>query len=250
LRGIPTGGIKYNKFSVFFQKQASKVDLRIGDLIELLEIPEKTIIKWIKEKNLPAYKINNEYKFSRAEIKDWILKNNINVSSKILDLNITNKPVNLLELIDKGGIFYNIEGKLVKEIIENAVNTIHTPSELDKNEIITSLLQREEMMPTAVGKGIAIPHARNPIIADVENESVSLCFLKDAIDYNAIDGLPVYILFIILSANPKRHLEILSKVSFLCQQNDFMEKLNSKTEENEILKYIGNKEAEWQKRKS
>jgi nitrogen PTS system EIIA component len=214
------------------------MELKLIDLMDILELSEKQVKKLIKEKNLPFYKIRNEYKFNKAEIYNWILKNNIKFSNKVLDLSLTNKPVIMIDLIKKGGIFYQIKGNSIGETIANSVNSINTPKEISKEKIITSLLEREEMMPTSVGNGIAIPHSRNPIITDVNNESISLCFLKEKIDFNAIDGIYVDTLFILLSANPKRHLEILSKIAYLCQQNDFMSLLKNKSQKNEILKYV------------
>jgi nitrogen PTS system EIIA component len=225
------------------------MDLKVDDLVKLLEVSDKQIIKWIKEKNLPSYKINNEYKFNKAEINDWILKNHIYVSNKILDLNLTNKPVVITELIKKGGIHYQIEGKNVKDIIKNSINSINTPPDLLKETIISSILEREQMMPTAFGHGIAFPHSRNPIITDVEYECISVCFLNQGIDFNSIDGDPVHTLFILLSANSKRHLEILSKLAFLCQQNAFLLLLRTKAQKSEIIKFIENIEIEWSKRK-
>jgi len=221
------------------------MDLKIKDIVELLNVPEKTIHQWIKEKNLPAYKIKNQYFFNKAEISEWILKNNIAVSSNILDLTLTNKPVSILELINKGGIYYDIKGSTVKEIITNVVSTINVPAGTTKEIVKTSLLQREEMMSTAVGHGIAFPHPRNPIISDVEGESVSLCFPVEQIDYNAIDSELVTVLFVIISSNSKRHLEILTKLSYLCRQQDFVRILKDRAKKEVINYYIELKEKEW-----
>ena len=62
------------------------MDLKMKDIIDLLEVPEKTIIQWINDKKMPSYKIKNQYFFNKAEVNEWILKNNIAVSEKILDL--------------------------------------------------------------------------------------------------------------------------------------------------------------------
>ncbi|OHD16864.1 MAG: hypothetical protein A2Y34_04690 [Spirochaetes bacterium GWC1_27_15] len=156
-------------------------------------------------------------------------------------------PVSLSNLIKKGGIFYNVMGNNPKELITNSINLINTPSNLSKEEIIYSLLQREDLMSTGIGKGIAIPHSRNPIIADIENECVALCFSENPIDYDAIDKIPVHSLFFVLSANPKRHLEILSKIVFLCQQEQFVFILDKKPTKESILDFIEKKESEWKK---
>jgi PTS system nitrogen regulatory IIA component len=116
---------------------------------------------------MPSYKIKNQYHFNKAEVNEWILKNNIAVSDKILDFNLTDRPVSLIDLIKKGDVHYCIMGSNVREVIDDVVNTIPIPKSTDKETVRSSLLLREEMMTTAVGNGIALPHPRNPIILDI-----------------------------------------------------------------------------------
>ncbi len=142
-------------------------------------------------------------------------------------------------------IYYDIKWSKVKEIITNVVSTINFPAGTTKEIVKTSLLQREEMMSTAVGHGIAFPHPRNPIISDVEGESISLCFPMNQIDYNAIDQELVSVLFVIISSNSKRHLEILTKLSYLCRQQDFISILKDKAKKEVILYTIEQKEKKW-----
>lgn len=224
------------------------MDLRIKDITALFDVPEKTIIQWIEQKKMPAHKIKNQYYFNKAEINEWILKNDVAVSEKILDLSLTNKPVSLIDLLKKGDVHYGITGKTVSEVIYSVVDIINIPKTTDKGTVLTSLLQREELMTTAVGRGIALPHPRNPIISDVDDESLSVCFLKNPVDFKALDGMPVEVLFVIISSNAKRHLEILSKISYLCKQEDFLQTLKDKPQKAIFLKYIKGIEKEWGKR--
>lgn len=221
------------------------MDLKMKDIIDLFDVPEKTILQWINEKKMPSYKIKNQYYFNKAEVNEWILRNDIAVSEKILDLALTNRPVSLIDLITRGDVYYDIEGKTVREVIDAVVNTIPIPKSTDKDTVRSSLLQREEMMTTAVGKGIALPHPRNPIISDIDEESVSICFLKNPIDYGALDSEPVQALFTIISSNAKRHLEILSKISFLCKQDDFLKTLKDKPKKEVLFYFIERVEKEW-----
>ena len=221
--------------------------LKIQDIAELLEVSENTIYKEIKESKIPVHKIGHQYRFNKEEINDWILKNRLNVSSKIIDLNVSKKPISLTDLIKKGGIFYNIRGNNIKEVISDAVNKINVPEEISKEEIISAFIQRENLGPTAIGNGIAIPHSRNPIITNAEDSCVSICFLEKELDYQSFDEKPIRMLFLVLSANAKRHLEILSKISYLCQKDSFISLLSINTEAEEIINFIANMELEWQK---
>jgi PTS system nitrogen regulatory IIA component len=222
------------------------MELKIKDIIDLLQVSEKTVYRWIKEKKIPCYRINHQYRFSRSEINEWILDSRIELASKLLNLSIANRPTNFTKLIVSGGIHYDIPGATVQEVLHNAIAAAPTPARISKEDIFAALLNREELMSTAIGRGIAIPHPRNPIITDIEDASVSLCFLQTPLDFGALDGLPVHTFFVLLTATPRRHLEVLSKISYLCQMDDFLRLLQQRASDAEIINFIQTKELAWQ----
>lgn len=208
------------------------------DVSEILKVPEREILKYIKEMGMPVHVINHQNMFNKEEIKEWVIKNGMTVSEKMLELSGTSRPVRISELIKNGAVLHNVTGRDPKELLADAVKRMKLPAEVKRADVLTSLIEREEMMPTAVGRGIAIPHPRNPIIADVDHESITVCFITPPSNYNSVDGKPVHTMFIILSANSKRHLEILSKLLFLCQQKEFIEMLESAKPFEEVMDYI------------
>ncbi len=224
------------------------MELKIKDIVELLQVNEKTVYRWIKDKKIPCYRINHQYRFNRAEINEWILSNKIELSSSLINLGLGDH--NLPRLLESGGIVASIVGDNVGEVITNAVELIPTPPGLKKEDIVLALMRREELMPTAVGKGIAIPHPRNPIVTDPKNASVSICYLERPADFHALDGEPVHTLFILFTATPRMHLEVLSKISHLCQNDLFLEKLRSRAPKDELIIFIREKEKEWRSKES
>jgi len=228
-------------------------DLKTENVMRLLSVSEEELMAMIREKNLPAYKIKNRYHFSLSELGEWILANRdlVHPAAEIYH-RLTKKKVSLISLLYQGGIYYDIPGITVEETIRNAVAAIRIPDDLNRDDVYTALMQREGMMSTAVGKGIAFPHPRCPIISDIDNESLSLCFLKEKVDCKAHDDEPVSVLFVIISSNPGSHLEILSKISFLCQHTDFIsllhksgDKESRQTYEESLREYIEKAEDDW-----
>ncbi len=224
------------------------MELKIKDIVGMLQVNEKTVYRWIKDKKIPCYRINHQYRFSRAEINEWILSNRIELSSSLINLGLKNH--NLPVLLERGGVYPGIDGSTVREILTDAVRKISTPPGLTKDDILLALLSREELMPTAIGNGIAIPHPHNPIVTDPNNASVSICYLKQPVDFDALDRQPVHTLFILFTATPRMHLEVLSKISHLCQNNTFLDMLKSRSSEEAILDFVRVKEKEWQKKET
>lgn len=221
------------------------MDLKIKDIVDLFQVTEKTVYRWIKDKKIPCYRINHQYRFNRAEINEWILGNKIELSSTLFELSIAGRPTVFTDLLRRGGIYSDVPGRTMKEVLHNAIALINTPPEISKEEIIAALLNREEMMSTAIGKGIAIPHPRNPMIANIEEARVAICFLREPVDFMALDAKPVHTLFVVLTSSPKRHLEVLSKISYLCRMESFVNLLERRAAAEEILTFVGEQEQEW-----
>lgn len=213
------------------------MDLKLKEVAKLLKVSEKTIYRWIKDEKIPYYRINHQYRFRSDEINQWAVSNKYEITG--IDVNTTfSDPISIAKSLKNGGIYYHIAQNNMSELLSNAVDLINIPRGLDKETILTHLIHREEMAPTAVGNGIAFPHSRTPIVADIASESISICFLDTPICDYALDGIPIHTIIIILSANQTRHLQLLSKLSFLCRQETFIALLEKQSLREKIISYI------------
>ena len=126
----------------------------------------------------------------------------------------------LSDAIKNGGIYYSVAGDNVESTLRAALNEMHNiPFDL-KDELFDKLMERENVLSTGVGNGIAIPHPR--MQSDkLENSMLSICFLENPIEYNALDNKPVSVLFILLCQSLEIHLHILSTLSFCLRNREF-----------------------------
>lgn len=151
----------------------------------------------------------------------------------------------LIELVERGGVFYNLSGSTPSEILAEAVSTIPVPEGIDRAKLLTAVLEREALMPTAVGDGIAFPHPRSPMIQDPNLQFVSVCFLMRPIDWRALDGKPVGTALMVFSASPRLHLQTLSRLNFLCRQASFRKLLQARASREELVEAIRTAELTW-----
>ena len=151
----------------------------------------------------------------------------------------------LVELIKRGGVFYNIPGAVPREVITELTGAVKLPQAVDKRHLLDAVLEREALMPTALGHGVALPHPRNPLITDVQEQLVALGFVKQPVDWQALDGEPVHTTLLIVSASAKLHLHTLSRINFFCQQKDFRSMLVNRAPREEIIEAIARVEADW-----
>jgi PTS system nitrogen regulatory IIA component len=220
------------------------MDLKVEDVARLLNVNEKTVSRWVKEGKLPAYTINSETKFSNLEIEEWVLsrqKEVLKESESKVDVQGRLQFL-LYRAIFKGGVYVDIEGATKKELIQNAMQTIANNFEWDAQVVTDLLLDREQLMSTAIGNGVAIPHTRDFFNKDPYDIVVTL-FLSTPIEYGALDKKPVHTLFFLFACDDKRHLNLLSKISHLTRDEQALKFLQSKPDQKSFLEYIKNWES-------
>ena len=211
----------------------------------MLKVSEKTVYRWVNDNLIPYYRINRQYRFNREEIKSWLLTSRIGQSEQVNTVIAAAETIDMVSCISRGGIFYRVSGGNVEEVIRNAVAILPVPPELERETVTYQLLQREAIISTGMGDGIAIPHPHVPLLSNIGHESISICFLEHPVDFKALDKVPVFVLFIVLSANQRRHLEMLTKISFLCRQAPFRGLLQRQALRHEIYDYVTLEQKKW-----
>jgi PTS system nitrogen regulatory IIA component len=214
------------------------MQLTVRDTSRLLNVSEKTIYRWVNAGILPAYRVNEQYRFNRAELLEWATSRRMNVSAAVFDEPESNStPIpGLAEALQVGGVFYRLGGTDKESVLRAVVEHLRLPEEVDREFLLRVLLAREALQSTGIGDGIAIPHVRNPIVLHVPRPMVTLCFLEQAIDFGALDGKPVYVLFSLISPTVRAHLRLLSRLSFALHDPGFKKAVTRQASREEILR--------------
>ncbi len=213
------------------------MQLGVRDVSKLLNVSEKTIYRWISQGVLPAYRINDQYRFNRAELLEWATSRRMNVSAEVFDEPESNAaPIpGLVESLQAGGIVYRLGGTDKESVLRALVENMRLPEEVDRDFLLRVLLAREALQSTGIGDGIAIPHVRNPIVLHVSRPMITLCFLEKPIDFGALDGKPVHVLFSLVSPTVRAHLRLLSRLSFALHDPVFKKAITQQASRDEIL---------------
>ena len=107
------------------------------------------------------------------------------------------------------------------------------------------VLEREALMPTSIGDGVAVPHPRNLIVTEDREQFAALAFLATPVDWNSLDGKPVSTLLLIVSASARQHLQMLAEITFFCRQEDFRRLLKEYSSREDLLCFIREAEKNW-----
>jgi nitrogen PTS system EIIA component len=192
------------------------MQIDVKEAARLLGISEKTVYRWVKKGDLPAYRVNDLYRFNRAELLEWATAKRVGVSPEIFgDGDASEEPLpGLEEAIRAGGIYYRVGGSSKADVLAAVVELMRLPDEVDRKFLLSVILARESLGSTGFGGGIAIPHVRNPIVLHIPRPTITLCFLETPVEFGAIDGLPVHTLFTMVSPTVRAHLHLLSRLTY------------------------------------
>lgn len=149
----------------------------------------------------------------------------------------------IVDLLKKDSIQLDAAPKNKAEAIEMLVDLqVKGGNIADREEYKKGILAREEMSSTAVGEGIAIPHAKSTA---VKAPSLAAMTVPNGVDYEAMDDEPSNLLFMIAAPNNGDvHLEVLSRLMTILMDEDFREKLINAKDKDEFLAIIDDMENE------
>ncbi|MEN6626367.1 MAG: PTS sugar transporter subunit IIA [Candidatus Sumerlaeia bacterium] len=217
------------------------MNLTLDDVIRLFGVSEKTIQRWIRAGGLPACRINQQYRFNRSDLLEWASVHQISIVP--VEDGRTAAASMLADALEAGGIHTHVPGTDKASVLATVVERLKLPEPVDRAGLLNILMTREEMGSTAIGDGIAIPHPRNPIVLGVPEPSVSLCLLEQPIEFGALDGRPVGVLFTLISPTVPAHLAMLSRLMFVLRDQALKELLQSQASADRILSEVRRVEA-------
>ncbi|MFP4056033.1 MAG: PTS sugar transporter subunit IIA [Candidatus Brocadiia bacterium] len=131
----------------------------------------------------------------------------------------------LSDLLDESAIKVGLESEDKEEVFAEMIELLVRAGRLaDRDAALGAILAREEMATTGIGNGVAVPHGKDP---SVQRLTAALGISKTGIEYDAADGAPVYVVFLVLAEanNPGPHVQCLGEIARLLQVPGFYDRL-------------------------
>ncbi len=149
---------------------------------------------------------------------------------------VTANMMGIHDLLQDGAVRVHIPGGSKTEVLNQLINLLEDhPEVTDFDGMRAGIMKRESMMSTGVGNGLALPHAKT---ASVKGMVAAFATTAEPVPYDAIDGMPVRMLFMMISTEraKSQHIKLLSRVSRLMNDAAFRERLLEAKRAEEILK--------------
>lgn len=191
--------------------------LTVKQLAEYLSVNDRTVLKLVSEGTLPGVKVGNQWRFRKAMVDAWLDDQMLGVVPKYLDAPIPGgSPRRMLELtscFQPEHVTPELEARTRNGVIEElAALADRLGLVRDRTWFVGALIQRENVMPTAIG-GIAFLHSlrRNP--EQVVRPFMLLGRSHEGVDFDALDGRPTHLFFALGLKYEELYLPWLHKLS-------------------------------------
>jgi len=207
--------------------------LTIEEVAKYLRVSDRTVYDWAQKGEIPAGKIGTVWRFKKSEVENWVNARLSSNSVKQAEMKIQIRNILSPDRI----VFLNHTSKH-DAIIELADVLATAPQVKDAQELTQEILKREELMSTAIGRGIAIPHVRLSSITDLVM-AVGVC-KKPIADFQTLDDEPVTLLFMIAAAYNQHsyYLKTISHFSAKLKDADLRAAIVSSTSEVEVFNLL------------
>ncbi|HEY0810445.1 MAG TPA: PTS sugar transporter subunit IIA [Longimicrobiales bacterium] len=149
----------------------------------------------------------------------------------------------LTDLLTVDRIRIPLQARSKDEILRELVQVIRAENDIkDSDEVLRAVREREAVLSTGIGNGVAIPHGKSPV---VPNLVMAAGCTADPVEFDSLDGEPVRLFFLLVgpetAAGP--HIKALSRISRLVRRDDARERLLQSKNSEEFFRALQEAEA-------
>lgn len=220
--------------------------LKLDDVARSLDVSSSTVERWIRQGRVPIRREGRVCHFDKSVMDRWARSHSLCFrppESRTAEKGADGESVTLTAALSAGGVFHDCAGGTVPEALREAVARLPALSAAQQETLYEKLMERESLASTGIGKGVAIPHPRQPLPDFPESPLIATCFLNRPVDFKAVDHRPVFVMFLLLSPTVQQHLHLLSRLSFCLRDPGFIDFLQTRPDGEQLLEQAGGFEA-------
>lgn len=176
--------------------------MTIKKLADYLSVNDRTVLKLVSDGTLPGVKVGNQWRFRKAMIDTWLDDQMLGVTPRYLDApGLDGAPRRMLELtscFQPDHVIPELTARTRNTVIEELAGLANRLALVrDKTWFVGALIERENVMPSGMGNGIAFLHTlrRNP--EQITRPFMVLGRSHEGVDFDALDGKPTHLFFVL-----------------------------------------------------
>ena len=208
------------------------------ELAEYIKMNEKTVLKMAQNGQIPGVKMGKQWRFHLESIDNYLQNDIVESSGNELDqiIKTAKDIIPLSRLTGLDCIKIDSQAKTSNEVLSELSEIAYDQGLAEsKINLFKELEKREEMLSTAIGNGVAVPHPRHPNSGIFKTPRIIMVRTRQGVNFGAVDNKPVYIFFMACAPSEFVHLRLLSKIAKLLKFTEVIRRLISSDSKEQIM---------------
>jgi len=220
--------------------------MTIKQVASYLNVNERTVLKLVQDGAVPGVKVGNQWRFRKAMIDTWLDDQMLGITPRYVEPAHADAPRRLLTLascFEPNHILFDLHGKTKSAVIvELAAFAQKLALVRDETWFVGALIKRENVMPSAVGNGLAFLHTLRRHPEQIAKPFMILGRSREGVDFDALDGRPTHLFFVLGLRYDELHLPWLAKLVQMLAQPDVVPSLLRAGDPSTIHELLANAE--------
>ncbi len=215
--------------------------LSLVEIAKYLNVPSDTIVKLAETGRIPSRQASGDWQFLRSMIDDWLETRVQRAGKQKLTevITTTERIIPLSQLVSPDRIITNVRPGAKPFVLQQLVQPLlETEMIGDGQDYLERLCDREEMLSTAIGHGVAFPHVRRPDETQVTAPCVVLGVCPDGVDFQSLDGGYTYVFAMCCGNSEATHLRLLAKVTLFLRRTNVVQSLRNSNSSQAVMKAL------------
>lgn len=204
--------------------------MTVRQVAAYLNVNERTILKLVAEGALPGVKIGNQWRFRKAMLDTWLDDQMLGVIPRqpevALPAPIARRLLSLASCFQPSHVILELESDSKNGVIEELAALAHRLGLIrDKTWFVGALIERENVMPSATGNGVAFLHTLQRHPEHIVKPFMVLGRSREGVDFDSLDGEPTHLFFALGLKFHELHLPWLAKLPQMCARPETLRTL-------------------------
>jgi PTS system nitrogen regulatory IIA component len=221
--------------------------MTLSEIATHLKVSEKTILRMVQAGKLPATKVTRQWRFVRAAIDDWLNSRMYALPKKelIQVIDTAEHIIPITELVSAARIIMNIKPGAKVSILTQLFQPLLKTKMVDQHEnYLSKVIERESLLSTAIGHGLAIPHVRAPEETSIVAPCIVMGICKNGAEFDALDGRKTYVFAMPCANTESSHLQLSAKISLIFRKSGIIKRMRDAQTKADVMAILSETDKE------
>ena len=213
--------------------------ITLSETAQYLKLAERTVLRMVHRNGIPCAKVASQWRFLRTVVDDWLIARMKVVPQNDLAGLIASGSdiVPLSRLIREELILTDLQPGPKDRVLHRLVQPLLEQKIIENGEVfVEKLLQRERLVSTGIGKGVAVPHLRRPQDNPRGGPVLVVGLCREGTDFDALDGRKTHLFLLLCTDSEVVHLRVLAKLNTILGNPEALGRLIRARKKDEIVR--------------